>query len=114
MSRYEAMFVIKVLWVVGEVVLSVVNKVFLVVREGVVAEVDTIVAVGDWAAWVLAAVGIALCVVPVTEEIGVSRVVWVVGTKEEGGVVVVGDFPGVVVLGELVTAEVTLLVVVTG
>lgn len=41
----------------GEKILSVVIKVFLVVREGVVAEVGTTVGVGDAVVWTLAAVG---------------------------------------------------------
>lgn len=103
--------VVLTVWVAGEKLLSVVIKVFLVVREGVVAEVGTIVGVGDTVVWTLAAAGVALLVVPVIEEIRVSGVVCEVGTKEEGGAVVVGVFPAVVTVGGLVTAEVTLLVV---
>lgn len=116
MSGSEVVVVIKVLSVVGEKFLSVtvVIKVFLVVREGVVAELGTLVGVGDAVVWTLAAAGVVLLVVPVIEEIRVSGVVCVAGTKEEGGAVVVGVFPGVVTVGGLVTAEVTLLVVDTG
>lgn len=103
--------VVLTVWVAGEKLLSVVIKVFLVVREGVVAEVGTIVGVGDTVVWTLAAAGVALLVVPVIEEIRVSGVVCEVGTKEEGGAVAVGVFPAVVTVGGLVTAEVTLLVV---
>ena len=112
-SESEAVLIV---WVVGEKLLSVtvVIKVFLVVREGVVAEVGTIVGVGDAVVWTLAAAGVVLLVVPVIEEIRVSGVVCVAGTKEESGAVVVGVFPGVVTVGGLVTAEVTLLVVDTG
>lgn len=112
-SGSEAVLIV---WVVGEKFLSdtVVIKVFLVVREGVVAEVGTLVGVGDAVVWTLAAAGVVLLVVPVIEEIRVSGVVCVAGTKEEGGAVVVGVFPGVVTVGGLVMAEVTLLVVDTG
>lgn len=112
-SGSEAVLIV---WVVGEKLLSVtvVIKVFLEVREGVVGEVGTIVGVGDAVVWTLAAAGVVLLVVPVIEEIRVSGVVCVAGTKEESGAVVVGVFPGVVTMGGLVTAEVTLLVVDTG
>ena len=106
--------VVLTVWVAGEKLLSVVIKVFLVVREGVVAEVGTIVGVGDAVVWTLPTAGVALLVVPVIEEIRVSGVVYEVGTKEEGGAVVVGVFPAVVTVGGLVTAEVTLLVVDMG
>lgn len=49
--------------------------------------------------WTLAAAGVVLLVVPVIEEIRVSGVVFIVGTKEEGGAVVVGVFPAMVTGG---------------
>ena len=112
-SESEAVLIV---WVVGEKLLSdtVVIKVFLIVREGVVAEVGMIVGVGDAVVWTLAAAGVVLLVVPVIEEIRVSAVVCVVWRKEEGGAMIVRIFPGVVTVGGLVTAEVTLLVVDTG
>ena len=112
-SGSEAVLIV---WVVGEKLLSdtVVIKVFPVVIEGVVAEVAPIVGVGDAALWALAPAGVALLVVPGIEGIRVSGVVCVAGTKEESGAVVVGVFPGVVTVGGLVTAEVTLLAVDTG
>lgn len=62
----------------------------------------------------VAAVGVVFSMVPVREEIRVSRVVAVVGTKDEAWAVVARVFPRVVMVGELVTAEVTRLVAVTG
>lgn len=112
--RVSGSEVVLIAWVLGEKLLSVVIKVFLVVREGVVAEVGTTVGVGDAVVWTLAAAGVVLLVVPVIEEIRVSGVVFIVGTKEEGGAVVVGVFPAMVTGGGRVTAEVTLLVVDTG
>lgn len=112
----EDLLVVKVFLVVGKELLSVtvVKCVFVVVSKGVVAEVRVIIGVGELIVWVLAVVGFILFVVPVIEEIRVLGVVSVVGTEEEAVAMVVVIFSEVVVVGEVIMAEVTLSAVVAG
>lgn len=111
----EGVIVMNVLLAVGEELLlvSVVNCVFIVVKEGVAAEPEVITGIGDLVVWTLAVVGIVFFVLLVIE-ISVSSVVSVVGTGEESGSMVVVVFLGAVVMGEVVMVEVTLSVIVVG
>lgn len=71
--------------------------------------------VGYLVVWTVAVVGgVVLFVVLSAEEIKVLRDVRVVVTEEVGGAVVVVVFSGVVAVGELAMAEVTLSVVAVG
>lgn len=111
----EDVIVMNVLLSIGEELLSVsvINCVFIVVKEGVAAESEVITGIGDLVVWILAVAGIVFFVLLVIE-ISVSRVVSVVGTEEECGSVVVVVFLGAVVMGEVIMVEVTLSVVVVG